>query len=360
MALLAGSVDTEGEVRRGQVKCVIWDLDNTIWDGVLLEPDPVRLRDGITEKLSELDRLGVLQSIASKNDRDLAMAKLAEFGIAEYFLHPRINWNAKSSSVREIAAALNIGTDALAFVDDQAFELAEVLHALPEVLAVDVADLDVALTRPEFRPRFVTAESRKRREMYMHGIVRDHAEHEFVGTSQEFLATLGMELTIAEAGPDDLQRAEELTVRTNQLNSTGVMYSFAELDRMRQSPDHLLLVAALRDRFGDYGTIGLCLVEKGRESWRLLLLIMSCRVMSRGVGTVLLNHVMSLARAESVRLLAEFVETGRNRMMHVTYMFAGFHEIDRDGSRVVLESDLGSGQDPPEYLRVHLGRVGVT
>ena len=344
----------DGKGVRGRVKCVIWDLDDTLWDGVLLEPGQIRLRANVVRRIRELDERGILHSIASKNDRDAALAKLEELGIAEYFLYPQINWNAKSSSIRQIAGALNIGIDALAFVDDQPFERAEVAHNLPDVLTVDAAEVDSALERPEFRPRFVTGESRHRRAMYQDAAARDRAEQDFVGTSQEFLATLDMELTIREAGPEDLQRAEELTVRTNQLNSTGVTYSFAELDQLRRSPSHLLLCAALKDRYGDYGTIGLCLVEKSSDRWRLLLLIMSCRVMSRGVGTVLLNYVMTLAGEAGARLRADFVDTGRNRMMQVTYMFAGFREAARDGDRVELECAPSSVQEPPAYLRLRV------
>lgn len=339
---------------RGQIKCVVWDLDNTIWDGVLLEPEPVRLRTEIVERIRDLDRLGILQSIASKNDRDAAMTQLAEFGIADYFLYPEISWHPKSESVREIAKSLNIGTDTVAFVDDQPFELAEVTHTLPEVTTVDIAELDDALRRPEFQPRFVTDESHRRRQMYHDSITRDTAEREFTGTTMDFLATLDMDLTIRPAGLEDLRRAEELTIRTNQLNSTGVTYSYQELDDLRKSPDHLLLVASLRDRFGEYGTIGLCLVAKGDEHWTLLLLLMSCRVMSRGVGTVLLNHIVSEAQAAGRGLRAEFVETGRNRIMYVTYMFAGFREVSRVDSRLVLEAGPDSSQPPPDYLRLHV------
>jgi FkbH-like protein len=340
------------DAQRGKVKCVVWDLDNTVWDGVLLEPGEVRLRTDVAHQIRRLDEVGILHSIASKNDRALAMTRLAQFGLAEYFLAPQISWNPKSNSIQRIAVALNIGTDALAFVDDQDFERAEVAHALPEVTVVDPAELATVVTRPEFRPRFVTDESRQRRELYRDGIRRQAAEHDFVGTSEEFLATLDMELTIMPARRDDLQRAEELTVRTNQLNSTGSAYTYEMLDALRTSPDHLLLVASLRDRFGSYGTIGLCLLEKGEETWRLLLLLVSCRVISRGVGTVLLNHAMSLARSAGVRLLADFVETGRNRMMYVTYAFAGFREISRNGERCILETDLSSIQPPPSYVRL--------
>jgi FkbH-like protein len=340
--------------KQGRIKCVVWDLDNTLWDGVLLEDGDVVLRPDVVEHVKRLDKMGVLHSIASKNDHDAAMAKLRSFGLAELFLYPQVNWNAKSESIRRIAAALNLGLDAFAFVDDQEFERAEVAHGVPEVTCVDVLDVDEALTRPEFTPRFVTDESALRRGMYQGQIARDELEKEFVGTNHEFLASLDMTFTIEPARREDLQRAEELTVRTNQLNSTGRTYSYEELDELRSSPDHLLLVASLTDRFGSYGKIGLALVEKGAEAWQLRMLLMSCRVMSRGVGMVMLNHVMGLARDAGVKVRADFVATGRNRMMQITYAFAGFREISRSGSLAVLEADLATLQPPPPYVRVEV------
>ncbi|MEU4053930.1 HAD-IIIC family phosphatase [Streptomyces olivaceus] len=338
--------------RQGRIKCVVWDLDNTLWDGVLLEEGRVSVRPEVVAEIKRLDDLGVLHSVASRNDHDAAMERLESEGLAEYFLYPQINWNPKSSSIEAIAKAVNIGLDAVAFVDDQPFERAEVEHMLPAVLTVDVAELGQALSAPEFQPRFVTDESRIRRDMYRSAALRDRLEEDYTGTNEEFLATLGMHFTIAPAEREDLQRAEELTVRTNQLNSTGRTYSYEELDALRQSPDHVLLVAGLTDRYGTYGKIGLALVERGRPAWHLRMLLMSCRVLARGVGTVLLNHVMSLAREDGAVLRADFVETGRNRVMYVTYAFAGFREAERDGNRLVLESDLRQIQPPPDYLTV--------
>jgi FkbH-like protein len=343
-----------GKPREGRVKCVAWDLDNTLWDGVLLEGDELVLRADVVDTIKELDRLGVLHSVVSKNDHDAAMAKLRQFGVEEYFIYPQIGWNAKSAGVRQIAKSINIDVSAIAFVDDQEFERAEVAHALPSVICVDVVDLADTVREPEFRPRFVTAESARRREMYRQQIARAEAESEFVGPSEDFLASLEMVFGISAAREEDLQRAEELTIRTNQLNSTGHTYSYEELDVLRTSPDHLLLVATLDDRFGTYGTIGLCLVEKASEAWYLRLLLMSCRVVSRGVGTVLLNHVIGLAAEAGVPLRADFVETGRNRMMQITYAFAGFAEVERDGNRVVLERSSREVQPQPPFVTVLL------
>ncbi|MFI9552544.1 HAD-IIIC family phosphatase [Nonomuraea endophytica] len=339
---------------QGRIKCIVWDLDHTLWDGVLLEDEEVHVRESVVEAILELDRKGVLHSVASKNDRDTALEKLRVLGLDKMFLFPQIGWNAKSDSIRRIAKALNLGLDAFAFVDDQPFELAEVAHEVPQVTCVDILELHDALERPEFQPRFVTDESALRREMYQGQIARDELESEFVGTNEEFLASLEMSFTIAPALRDDLQRAEELTVRTNQLNSTGRTYSYEELDALRESPDHLVLVASLTDKFGSYGKIGLALVEKQEEVWRLNMMLMSCRVMSRGVGMVLLNHIMRLAAEAGAAVRADFVETGRNRMMQVTYAFAGFREVSRDGSHVVLEADLSVVQPPPSYVQLEI------
>jgi FkbH-like protein len=340
--------------KRGRIKCVVWDLDNTVWDGTLLEDGTVRVRPEVVEEIKRLDTLGVLHSVASRNDHDAAMARLKAEGLDEYFLYPQINWNPKSQSVERIAKELNIGLDAIAFVDDQPFELEEVAHALPAVKTVDTAQMALELASEEFQPRFVTDESRVRRDLYRAAVVRDQAQDDYTGTDEAFLSTLDMVFTISRAKQEDLQRAEELTVRTNQLNSTGRTYSYDELDALRTSPDHLLLVASLTDKYGGYGKIGLALVERGQPAWHLRMMLMSCRVMARGVGTVLLNHVMRLAKADGARLRADFVETGRNRVMYVTYAFAGFSELVRDDNRLVLESSLEQIQPPPAYLEVNV------
>jgi FkbH-like protein len=120
-----------------KVKCVVWDLDNTVWEGILSEDRDVKLKSGIKDILRILDERGILQSVASKNEYDDAIKKLQEFGIDEYFLYPQISWNSKAESVRAVAEAINIGIDTLAFVDDQITEREEVGFSYPEVLLID-------------------------------------------------------------------------------------------------------------------------------------------------------------------------------------------------------------------------------
>ncbi|MGW0558870.1 HAD-IIIC family phosphatase [Streptomyces sp. NPDC002926] len=334
------------------VKCVVWDLDNTVWDGVLLEDGDVKLRPGVAEVIRTLDERGILHSVASRNDHDAALAKLQEFGLAEYFLYPQINWGNKSDSVKAVAEAINIGIDTLAFVDDQPFERDEVAHTHAQVLCIDALDAERIPQLPQMQPRFVTADSRERRHLYRADAQRKQAEETHQGTDEDFLASLDMRFTISAAKERDLQRAEELTVRTNQLNATGYTYSYEELDAFRRSPGHDLLVAGLQDTYGSYGKIGLALVERGDAVWTVKLLLMSCRVMSRGVGSVLLGHLIRSAHEAGVKLQAEFVPTSRNRTMFVTYKFSGFREIARNGDVSVLEHDGARIPNFPPYMDV--------
>jgi FkbH-like protein len=336
------------------IKLVVWDLDETLWRGALLEDGYVCLRDKVAEVIQALDRRGILQSIASKNNYDHAMDQLRRFGLAEYFLYPQINWGSKAASLKTIASSINIGLDAVAFIDDQEFERDEVAFLLPEVRCIAPVELKRLLDRPDMNPRFITKDSRLRRLMYVSDLERKKAEETFIGSQEEFLATLKMDLRIGLAKPEDLDRAEELAVRTNQLNTTGYTYSYEELNEFRRSDRHKLLIASLTDKYGTYGKVGLALIECAAARWTIKLLLVSCRVMSRGVGTILINYIMRLAKEAKVRLCAEFANNGRNRMMYVFYKFANFHEVVKHGDLIIFENDLSRIRDFPPYMRVKI------
>jgi FkbH-like protein len=348
------SGDAIAPVKRQKIKCVVWDLDNTLWDGTLLEGDELHLRDGVREIIHALDARGILHSIASRNHAESALARLRQLGLDEYFLYPQINWGSKAASIRMIAESLNIGLDSICFIDDQPFELAEVKAGLSQVLCVDHFQLPHLLQMPELNPETITAEAGMRRKLYLGEMRRKQVEETFTGPQEEFLATLGMVFTISPAHAEDLARAEELTNRTNQLNTTGRTFSQEELEKLRCSDRHLLLMSELTDKFGSYGKIGLALVECEPEVWTIKLLLMSCRVMNRGVGTIMLNHILRKARESNVRLLSEFISNDRNRMMYVTYKFAGFTEIENRGGIQILEHGLASITPVADYVCVRV------
>jgi FkbH-like protein len=353
---MANQLLNAAENRKTKIKCVVWDLDNTLWDGILLEDQNVFLKKGVKKAIEALDERGILQSIASKNNYDTAMSKLNEMGLDQYFIYPQIGWGAKSQSVKRIAELINIGVDTLAFLDDQAFERDEVSFAIPEILCLDAGCVETILDMPRMNPTFLTDDSKMRRIMYRNDILRNDEEASFSGTPDEFLFSLNMILTVSDVEDGDLQRAEELTVRTHQLNSTGITYSYEELDSLRKNDKYRLLIAGLEDRYGTYGKIGLALIELTEEAWILKLLLMSCRVMSRGTGTALLNYIMREAGKFCNKLRAEFVPTDKNRMMYVTYKFGGFSEIYNDNELIVFERDLSDIPPFPDYVRLAVNR----
>ena len=340
------------------VKCVVWDLDNTVWRGVLLEDKDVQLDEGVREVMLGLDERGILNSVASRNDPPLALAKLKEFGLSELLVAPQVGWNAKAHSVARLSSRLGIGIDAIAFVDDDPFERAQVSSELPEVRCFAPSEVEGLLRRPEFSPSVITDEARRRRAMYQASAQRDADEEAFVGPKEEFLAGLGMVCEINLATESDLERAEELTVRTHQLNTTGIVFSAEELRRLIGSDRHLVLVARLADRYGSYGTVGLAVVEREDGFWRLPLLLMSCRVLSRGAGGILLGHVMRLAGHAGARLQVPLEDTGRNRMMLVTLRFAGFKPVGTEGTITTYEHGLQELPAVPTWVELRTSEVG--
>ena len=339
-------------MKRPKVKCVVWDLDNTIWDGILSEDYHVILKPDILNIIKELDRRGILQSISSKNETQSAMDKLKEFEIDEYFLYPQINWNSKSENILKIRDHLNFGIDTFAFIDDQIFEREEVSYSLPDVLCIDAADYGGILDMEEMVPKYVTEDSKQRRLLYMHDIVRKEKEEAYSGSADEFLKTLNMKFILTQAVEEDLKRVEELTVRTHQLNSTGTVYSYDELADMIQKDEYEVFVAQLTDKYGDYGKIGISVVLKEKKIWNIKLLLMSCRVISRGVGSVMLNFIMKSALKKGVELRADFIPTDKNRIMYISYKFAGFKEDGKEGEIIKLSADLDKIGPYPEYVEV--------
>lgn len=306
------------------VKCLVWDLDNTLWQGTLLEAPDVRLTPGLRDVIVELDSRGVLQSIASKNDYDLAWPRLEQLGVAEYFVHPHIGWGRKSDSVAQIAEELNFALDTIAFIDDMPSERAEVtfrsdaVRCYPAEHALSLPEL------PEFSPEVITIDARRRRQMYQASFRRDAERESFTGPDEDFLRSLDLVLTIKRAGEQDLSRVEELTLRTSQMNATGVHYPDEVLRGLLDDDKHEVLTVTLTDRFGPHGAVGVLLLEYHPQVWHLKLLATSCRVVSFGAGAVILNWLIDQAARAGVHLAADFRRTDRNRMMDIAYRFAGF------------------------------------
>ena len=264
-------------------KCVVWDLDDTIWRGTLAEDghESLTLHPAAVSTIIELDRRGILQSIATKNDPEATLAALQAFKIRDYFLFPQIGWGPKSTSVKRTAELLDIGLDTLVFVDDQPFERGEVGETLPEVTVLPETDIPNLLTSPLFDVP-VTQESTKRRAMYQ----TEELRHATFGDSDTdyvtFLRNCRIRLEISDLSDAHEERAYELSQRTNQLNVSGTRYSRDEIKAlMRPSSRYQSYMLRCEDRFGDYGVIGMCVLD--RQSARVHSFMMSCRVQRKRV-----------------------------------------------------------------------------
>lgn len=336
-------------------KCVVWDLDGTLWEGTLGEDTQVLPYPEACASVIELDRRGLLQSLASRAPPDLALGRLAELGLADYFLIPQFGAQPKSQAMVAIAQALGIGSDSLALVDDDPYERAEVAHALPQVRCYDAALRGQLPDLTEFSVPVGTLPGQRRR--WYQDEQRRLAAEAAATSRAEFLQGLDLRLRIRRAQAADLARAEELTLRTHQLNSTGEPYGVDELTARCQHAGHRVWLADLRDRFGEHGDIGLLLLDMAEDGWRLRLLLTSCRVLSRGVGGVLLGWLVQRAQAAGVRLECDFRDTGRNRAMQIAYGFAGLRPM-RDEDGLMVYAPARAAPPLPAWFAIDDGDAG--
>jgi methoxymalonate biosynthesis protein len=308
------------------IKCVAWDIDNTLIAGTFIESGPRQppADPATAAALAELGRRGIVHAIASRNPP--AAAAYAARVTGGTFVSVECGWDTKSAALARILAELGIGPDALAFVDDDPYERAEVSFALPDVLVLSPEDMADALGWPAFSPDVVTDEGRRRSELYLDRRRRQQAEREFGGSREDFLRYCRTEVSITPASEADVPRLHELSVRTHQFNSAGQEVTQAALRAMIGSAGCEVLTVRLRDRFGDDGIVGGCITEPGtagRAAVRLLM--MSCRAMGRGVIDALLAWLIRSAAergADAVELPA--VLNARNVPLRLALAAAGF------------------------------------
>ncbi len=343
--------DPTGAVKPAKV--VVWDLDETLWSGVLAEDgvDGVRLRPEAVAAISVLDERGVLQSVASKNNAPEALAALRAFGLDHYFLHPQIHWNPKSGSIAALAKTLNLGLDSFVFIDDQPFERGEVEAAYPMVRTLPHTAAAALATHPWFDLP-VTGESRQRRALYQEEGQRAQAFETAGADYASFLRASDIKLSVDPLSPADVERVFELSQRTNQLNFTGRKYAREEVQALLSSATgEVGLCLRCSDRFGDYGLIGFVVVDfaQGLVSE----LFMSCRVQRKRVEQAFVAWLAAemMQRGETVMRVV-YTPTGRNGAALETLETLGFAPNDRGvWSRFVAEpipeSDIVAILAPP-------------
>lgn len=329
-----GEAGLEDQSQSGtaKFKCIVWDLDNTLWDGVLIEngPGKIRVRQEVVDVIKQMDQRGILHSIASKNNYDDAMAVLRSWELDEYFLYPQIDWHPKSQSIAQIAKLLNIGIEAVAFVDDQEFELEEVKAALPQVTIIGALDSADLPNRPECEVP-VTAESKTRRLMYREQERRESERESYGGDYLQFLKGCNMEVDITPLGDANLRRVYELAQRTNQLNYSGNRYPESKLSEMMGTGFLETYVIECRDRFGSYGIVGFAVVDT--RAPLLLDLMFSCRIQGKRVEHAILSFLLKrFVSHKKLDFHANYRKTPKNAPAGRVFEEMGFELVaENDG-----------------------------
>lgn len=296
-----------------KAKCVVWDLDNTVWRGTLAEDgvEGLVLDESISSIIRELDRRGILQSIASKNDMQPALAAIKSFGLKDFFLYPQISWDPKSAAIQAIAQSLDIGLDTFVFIDDQPFERAEVAERLPTVRVLPETAISTLLENPWFDLP-VTSESVNRRSMYQAEQQRKSTFETSVTDYLDFLRGCALELQVSPLSKTIMERAHELSQRTNQLNVSGRRYARDELLAIEANNGNLAgYVFNCKDRFGDYGMIAMCMVNK--ETAQVESFMMSCRVQRKHVENAIFSWLASTLESEGFDSMSvQYKKTSKN------------------------------------------------
>lgn len=264
-------------------KVVVWDLDHTVWDGILLEDGAsgVTMRKGVREAMEALDARGILQSVASKNNPEEALAAMVHHGFADLMLAPQIGWGPKSASLSRLAQILNLGLDSFVFIDDQPFERGEVSEAHSGVTVLPETAVETLLDRPQFDVP-VTPESRGRRALYAIEAKRVLAAADAGSDYDSFLRACDLRLSVELLCGTDVERVYELSQRTNQLNIAATRYTREDVIAiMSHNGGGEGWTMRCTDRFGDYGLIGFALFVP--ESGEILDFFMSCRVQRKQV-----------------------------------------------------------------------------
>ena len=335
-----------------KVKCVVWDLDHTIWDGILIEsnPDELKLRDNILDTIIELDNKGIIQAVVSKNTEKDALPVLEKLGISDYFVYKMINWKSKSSNMEQLADLLNINIDTFAFIDDSVYERNEVLSKFPCIRVYDENIINKLSSLDEFDVA-VTEESKKRREMYLTEAKRKEIKMSYSGNNIDFLRECDIKVKISN--PDDentIMRSYELVQRTNQLNLSGKKYSKEEfIDKINNEKDNSYVVYC-EDKFGAYGQVGYFVIEPKDNNIYITEFAMSCRVAGKYVESALINWLQDkFSYGDFDSIIFKGVNNKKNKLLIDTLINIGMSDKSMNGNELVLRISM---IDRPKYFDI--------
>ncbi len=350
-------------------KVLALDLDNVLWGGILGEDGADGIQLGteypgsayveFQRAVLDLHQRGVLLAIVSKNDEAETLRVLESHPAMllrpRHFAAWRINWEDKAQNLVSLAEELNLKLDSFVFADDSPVEVERVRSALPAVMTVQVTGEPAARAGwlrglGVFDTLTFSAEDRARGALYAQEAERKRLQSR-VSTLEEFYRSLDMELSVSMLDATTLERAAQLTQRTNQFNLTTRRYTPADLAQLRDTPGVRVYLAQLRDRFGDSGIIGLAITRSDSLTVMLDTFLLSCRVVGRGVEGAFLAYIVNQAQQEGqLEIVGEYIPTRKNQLAADFLSDQGF---TRAGDGAWHLSLTGHAVAYPEWIRVH-------
>ena len=351
-------------------KCLVLDLDNTLWGGVLGEEGIDGIQIGgdypgnafryFQEALLELSKSGVILTVCSKNNEQEVLDAWNQNPFLvlkkEHFATYRINWTDKATNIREIAVELNIGLDSLVFVDDNPVERELIRQMLPMVEVPDFPEQPYELpvffqqlVNDYFKVYSITNEDKKKTQQYKANASRAQEQRQFADFT-DFLRSLDIQLTIEQANDFNIQRIAQMTQKTNQFNLTTRRYTDADIRQFVKDGWNIWCLS-VADKFGDNGITG-CIMVHGQEIDTLLL---SCRILGKGIEFAFVKQVLSLLKEGGVSALkASYILTAKNAQVADFYEKCGFQlQSEHDGVKHYALSLNEADMEIEDYYHIN-------
>ena len=337
-------------------KCIVLDLDNTLWGGIIGEDgfDNIKLGDDAVgrsfvefqKRLLALNQRGIILAINSKNNFEDAMEVIKKHPSMilreDNFACMKINWDDKVTNLQEISKELNIGLDSMVFFDDDLINQEFVKTSLPEVLVVELPNdssqfAQIITKMKEFDVLKITEEDVKRNEMYLVQKKRTELKNKIVDFD-EFLKQMNIEVNVKKADSFTIPRISQLTLKTNQFNLTTKRYQQEEISSFSSDKDRIVECVQVSDKFGDNGITGVYIIEKkDSKEWIIDTFLLSCRIMGRKVEEAMLYQIIEKAKNLGIkRIKGKFIPTKKNKPAENFYSDCGFK---KEGDYWVFNTD---------------------
>lgn len=353
-------------------KCLVLDLDNTLWGGILGEDGMEGIQLGLEppgnvfyefqKAVKSLQRKGILLAINSKNDFDLVKETFEKHPYMQLKLDDfscvRVNWQDKAQNMRDIAKELNIGLDSFVFMDDNPAERFLIQQEMPEVQTVDMPQdfseyVHTLLDLDSFEVLQLTDEDRKRKFLYQAEAKRNVLKTQ-ISDLKKYLESLNIVVEVFYADSFAIPRVAQLTQRTNQFNLTTRRYQETDIQNFTKSPNHRVYYVKSSDRFGEHGIVGAGIIAANGNVWEIDTFLLSCRVVGRGIEQAFLHHIYKEAQSQNVvKLIGRYLSTQKNRIAESFFERENFHPVCKSKTEAVYELDIAKKAVPlPGHLRL--------